>query len=85
MSFRDTAHQLINDKKFEELESLWMTQLDGDVSDVDAFLTTAKNLRKAEQRTMSDTLLGLLGDTLKERQLWPQRLQVLKEISRNKW
>lgn len=82
MPFREQAHQLISEKKFDELESLWMTELDGDVSDIDAFLTTAKNLRKAEQRTMSDTLLGLLGDTLKERQLWPQRLQVLKEIGR---
>ncbi|HEX8153831.1 MAG TPA: GreA/GreB family elongation factor [Thermoanaerobaculia bacterium] len=59
-----------------------MSQLDGDPSDVDAFLTAAKALRKAEQRTQSDTLLGLLSDALKERGLWAQRLQVLKELGR---
>ncbi len=82
MPFRDDAQQLINRKKFDELEGLWMSQLDADPSDVEAFLTAAKSLRKAEQRTQSDTLLGLLADTLKERQLWPQRLQALKEIGR---
>jgi len=82
MPFREQAQQLINEKKFDEVESLWMSQLDGDVSNVDTFLNTAKSLRKAEQRSMSDTLLGLLADTLKEKQLWPQRLQVLKEIGR---
>ena len=82
MPFRDTAQQLVQQKKFEDVESLWMSQLDSDPGDVDAFLTTAKSLRKAEQRTQSDTLLGLLADALKERKLWSQRLQVLKEIGR---
>ncbi|HEY0140272.1 MAG TPA: GreA/GreB family elongation factor [Thermoanaerobaculia bacterium] len=59
-----------------------MNQIDSDPSDVDSFIHIAKALRKAEQRTQSDTLLGLLGDSLKERQLWPQRLAVLKELGR---
>lgn len=82
MGFREDAQALIQQKKFDDLESLWMNRIDSDPSDVDAFLHTAKSLRKAEQRTQSDTLLGLLGDVLKERQLWGQRLQVLKEIGR---
>ncbi|HUP50465.1 MAG TPA: GreA/GreB family elongation factor [Thermoanaerobaculia bacterium] len=82
MPFREDAQQLIQQKKFDEVESLWMAQLDRDPGDVAAFLATAKSLRKAEQRTLSDTLLGLLGDALKERRLWPQRLEVLKEIGR---
>ncbi len=82
MPFREDAQQLIQQKKYEELESLWMNQIEADPSDVATFLTTAKALRKAEQRTQSDTLLGLLGDALKDRQLWAQRLQVLKEIGR---
>ncbi|HEX6178868.1 MAG TPA: GreA/GreB family elongation factor, partial [Thermoanaerobaculia bacterium] len=82
MPFREDAQQLIQQKKFEEVETLWMSQLDSDPSDVDAFLSTAKALRKAEQRTQSDTLLGLLSDALKERGLWAQRLAVLKEIGR---
>src|SRR5688500_6230482 len=59
-----------------------MNQIDSDPSDVDSFLHIAKSLRKAEQRTQSDTLIGLLADALKERQLWHQRLQVLKEVGR---
>ncbi len=82
MPFRDDALALIDRKKFDELESLWMEQLDRDPSDADAFIVVAKALRKAEQRTQSDTLLGLLADSLKERALWPQRLMVLKEAGR---
>lgn len=82
MPFREDASALIQKKKFDDVESLWMTQLDSDPSDIDAFLNAAKALRKAEQRTQSDTLLGLLADALKERGLWYQRLQVLKEVGR---
>lgn len=82
MPFRESALALIQAKKFDDVEALWMEQLDRDASDVDSFVTVAKALRKAEQRTQSDTLLGLLGDSLKERKLWPQRLVVLKEIGR---
>jgi len=82
MPFRDDAIALIDKKKFDDVETLWMEQLDRDPSDVDSFVTAAKALRKAEQRTQSDTLLGLLSDSLKERGLWAQRLQVLKELGR---
>ena len=82
MPFRDDAQRLIDQKKFDELESLWMSQLDSDASDVDSFLAIARTLRKSEQRTQSDTLLGLLSDTLLEKKRWPLRLQVLKELGR---
>lgn len=82
MGFSDDANALIEQKKFDDLESLWMNQLDRDPSDADAFLRIAKTLRKSEQRTLSDTLLGLLADALLEAKLWPQRLAVLKEQGR---
>src|SRR5438477_333658 len=82
MGFAEDANALIQEKKFEDLESLWMDRIESDPSDVDAFLRTAKALRKAEQRTQSDTLLGLLGDTYLERKMWHERLQVLKESGR---
>jgi len=82
MAFRDDAQALIQQKKFDDLESLWMNQIERDPSDVDSFLHLAKLLRKSEQRSQSDTLLGLLSDVLKEKQLWPQRLAVLKEAGR---
>src|SRR5713101_3425592 len=82
MAFADDANALIEEKKFDDLESLWMNQLESDPGAVDAYLKTAKSLRKAEQRTQSDTLLGLLADVLLERKMWPERLHVLKEIGR---
>ena len=82
MPFLDDARSLIEQKKFDELESVWMSQLDADPSTVDSFLTVARSLRKADQRTQSDTLLGLLADSLRERGLWLQRLAVLKELAR---
>ncbi len=82
MSFRDSASSLIIKKKFDEFETLWMSQLDSDPKDVDAFLIAAKALRKAEQRSQSDTLLALLSDALKERGDWVGRLHVLKEVAR---
>ncbi|HUP59426.1 MAG TPA: GreA/GreB family elongation factor [Thermoanaerobaculia bacterium] len=82
MAFREDAQALIQQKKFDEIESLWMNQIESDPSDVDSFLVVAKALRRVEQRSQSDTLLGLLSDILKERQLWSQRLQVLKELGR---
>jgi len=82
MGFADDANALIQEKKFDDLESLWMNQLESDPSDVDAFLRTAKSLRKSEQRTQSDTLLGLLAEMLLERKMWAERLHVLKEIGR---
>ncbi|HEV2718419.1 MAG TPA: hypothetical protein VG323_00250, partial [Thermoanaerobaculia bacterium] len=82
MGFAGDANALIEQKKFDDLESLWMNQLDSDPSDAEGFLRTAKALRKAEQRTLSDTLVGLLADVLLERKLWLQRLAVLKEMGR---
>ena len=82
MGFREDAQALIQQKKFDDLESLWMNQIESDPSDAGSFLHIAKSLRKAEQRTQSDTLVGLLADVLKEKHLWPQRLLVLKELGR---
>src|SRR5947207_9986605 len=59
-----------------------MNQIESDPKDVEAFLRTAKLLRKSEQRTQSDTLLGMLSEMLLERKMWPERLQVLKEMGR---
>jgi transcription elongation GreA/GreB family factor len=82
MPFREDANALIQQKKFDDLEALWLDHIEKDPADADTFINIAKALRKAEQRTQSDTLLGLLADALKERKLWPQRLAVLKEIGR---
>ncbi|HVS32206.1 MAG TPA: hypothetical protein VMS98_12215, partial [Thermoanaerobaculia bacterium] len=82
MAFRDNAQQLIQQKNYDDVEALWMGRLDGDPGDIEDFLLIAKSLRKAEQRTQSDTLLGLLSDALRDQGRWPERLRVLKEIGR---
>jgi transcription elongation GreA/GreB family factor len=82
MAFREDANALIQQKKFDDLEALWMNQVESDPTDVDTFLNVAKALRKAEQRSQADTLLGILGDGLKQQGRWSERLHVLKEIGR---
>ncbi|HVS30972.1 MAG TPA: GreA/GreB family elongation factor [Thermoanaerobaculia bacterium] len=82
MAFRDDAQQLIQQKNYDDVEALWMARLDGDPGQIEDFLLIAKSLRKAEQRTQSDTLLGLLSDALRDQGRWPERLRVLKEIGR---
>jgi transcription elongation GreA/GreB family factor/transcription elongation factor GreA-like protein len=82
LGFAEDATNLIQERRFDDVESLWMQAIEKDTDDVESFIKTAKALRKAEQRSQADTLLGLLGDTLLEKQQWPQRLQVLKEVAR---
>ena len=82
MGFTEDANALIEQKKFDEFESLWMSRLEADDTDVGSYLALARNLRKAEQRSMSDTLLGLLADRLEENKQWGGRLAVLREIGR---
>src|SRR5258706_554583 len=82
LGFVEDASALIEKKKFDGLETLWMNQLERDPTDAESFIRIAKILRKAEQRSQSDTLLALLSDALLEGTLWPQRLAVLKELGR---
>ncbi len=82
MSLTSEAKPLIESRKFEEVEALWLARLESNISDVEDFLATARALRKAEERGRSDALLGLLGDALVAREDWAGRLKVLKEIGR---
>lgn len=82
MELTRKASSLIEKKEWEDLESLWMEELEGDPTRVDEFLEIAKRIRKADERQRADALLDLLGDSLKERGAWPERLTVLREIGR---
>lgn len=59
-----------------------MSELEKDPLRVEEFLETAKSLRKVDQRSRADALLGLLSDALKEKGAWPERVKVLREIGR---
>ncbi|MGH9458037.1 MAG: GreA/GreB family elongation factor [Thermoanaerobaculia bacterium] len=82
MKLSRQAAPLIESKAWDDLESLWMTEIESDPTRVDEFLEIAKRLRKADERIRADALLDLLGDALRERGAWPERLTVLREIGR---
>ena len=74
--------ELIGRKAFDEFETLWMTELETDPLRVPEFLEAAKLLRKADERQRADGLLELLGEELKDRGAWSERLTVLRELGR---
>ncbi len=76
------ATELIEKKAWDDVESLWMEELEVDPTRVSEFLEIAKRLRKADERQRADALLELLADTLKERDAWLDRLTVLRELGR---
>ncbi|HUO85676.1 MAG TPA: GreA/GreB family elongation factor [Thermoanaerobaculia bacterium] len=82
MKLIQEVEPLIEQGHFEEVESRWIARMEEDPSDAAGFLAVAKRLRKANERSRSDTLLELFADALRERELWPERLQVLREIGR---
>lgn len=80
--FVEQIQSAIETKNFDQVESAWMAAMETDPLRVDEFLEAAKQLRKAEERTRADALLELLGDALKERGAWSERLAVLRELAR---
>ena len=82
MPFNQDASPLIQAGQFEKVEELYMAELEKDPLRVEEFLETAKSLRKVDERSRADALLGLLADALKEKGAWPERVKVLREIGR---
>ena len=82
MELTRKATPLIETKAWDDLESLWMEEIESDPRRVDEFLEIAKRMRKADERQRADALLDLLADSLTESGAWPERLTVLREIGR---
>jgi transcription elongation GreA/GreB family factor len=82
LSWFEAAEKKIEAKEWEAVEETWMSAMDADPTDVDRFMTIARALRKAGERPRADALLELLGDALKEKKAWPERLTVLRELGR---
>lgn len=82
MNLVEQVAPLIEKKSFDEVEALWMSAMEAEPRPVEQFMEAARLLRKADERSRADALLDLLGDALKERGLWPERLTVLKELAR---
>jgi transcription elongation GreA/GreB family factor len=82
LSWFEQAEKKIAAKEWEEVEELWMSAMEADPTDVPRFMSVAHALRKAGERPRADALLDLLGDALKEKKSWPERLTVLRELGR---
>ncbi len=82
MKFSKEIAARIEARELDKVEELWVESLSGDMPPVDEYLTAAKHLRKAGERSMADTLLELLAEALLEADDWVGRLKVLKEIAR---
>ncbi|HVT44025.1 MAG TPA: GreA/GreB family elongation factor [Thermoanaerobaculia bacterium] len=85
MDLLEEAGPLIDERRFDQIEALWMSKLEAGLSpdvDIAAFLELARLLRRSDERTRADALLGLLADSLQEADAWPQRLKLLKELAR---
>ena len=82
MKLSKTVRGLVEAREIEKVESAWIDQMDKDPSRVADFLETGKVLRKAGERQLSEMLLELLSEAQKERELWRERLQTLKEMAR---
>jgi transcription elongation GreA/GreB family factor len=76
------AQDKIEAKSWEDVEEIWMSALDADPTDIDHFINIAHALRKQGERPRADALLGLLGDALREKKAWAERLKVLRELGR---
>jgi len=73
----------IEEGRFDEVEDLWLEQMESGESSVDDFLHVAKALGRQKEKERAGLLLGLLSDNLLEKQRWADRLHVLKEIARH--
>lgn len=82
MSEVSEIESLVAEGKFDQAEEAWMAAMERNPGEVDEYLAVAKTLRKAGERSRSDTLLDLLAEAQKEENLWPQRLKTLCEIGR---
>ena len=82
MPFREDANALIQQKKFDDLEALWMNQIESDPSDVDTLLHSRRRCAKPSSARSPTRSSASSPTRSRRRKLWPQRLQVLKEIGR---
>lgn len=82
MNLSKTVRGLVDARETDKVESAWMDAVERDPSPTGDFLEAGKILRKAGERAMSETLLELLAEAQKEKGLWHERLETLKELAR---
>lgn len=82
MGFLEEGKALLEKRSFDDLEARWMRELESPDLPVNDFLTLAKSLRQADERSRADSLLDLLSEALREKKMFRERLLTLREMAR---
>lgn len=73
---------LIEEQRYDEVEALWLEQLESGTFDTEELLQAAKLLRRHKERDRATVLTGLLGERCLQAGDWKGRLMVLREMIR---
>lgn len=74
---------LIDSGRLDELEAYWLEQMESGTYEFEDFLEAARLIGRHREKVRAGVLMTFLQDHLKEKQRWPERLRVLKEIVRH--
>jgi transcription elongation GreA/GreB family factor/transcription elongation factor GreA-like protein len=74
---------LIEQNRYEDVEALWLEQLESGSFDVNDMLQAAKQLRRHKEKDRAGVLTGLLAERCLESGDWKGRLKVLREMIRH--
>ncbi len=77
-----SIQSLIEEERYDDVEALWLGQLESGVFDADELLQAAKLLRRHKQKERAGVLVGLLAERCLEAGDWIARLKILREMIR---
>lgn len=75
--------ELVEAGQWDELENYWLERMESGEYEFGDFMEVARALGRQREKSRAGTLMALLEDHLRDKQSWPQRLRVLKEIIRH--
>ena len=75
--------ELVEEGQWDELETYWLERMESGESEFGDFMEVARLLGRQREKARAAMLMGLLEDHLRDKQRWPLRLRVLKEIIRH--
>jgi transcription elongation GreA/GreB family factor/transcription elongation factor GreA-like protein len=75
--------ELLENNRLDELDEYWLELMESGQYHLDDLLAVARTLGRNRDKQRAGLLMTLLDENLRERDLWPDRLRVLKEITRH--
>ncbi|MEM8994442.1 MAG: hypothetical protein AAGF23_06575, partial [Acidobacteriota bacterium] len=66
----------------DAVEDAWMARMEKTPADLDFFSSVAAAVAKADTQETAAILLQMLDDELKEKELWPIRIELLRREGR---